>query len=344
MVRKIKILIVDDSFVFQRFLKLGLVRYPEFEIVGSAMNAYDARTKAEQLQPDVITLDVEMPGMSGIDFLKRQMLRKKIPVILVSSLNINVFSALSYGAVDFVKKPDMTSGNDADRFMKGLARKIITASRAKVIPHNAGKRGSIAGQLRDDVLNSWVIAIGASTGGTEAILQTLEQFPERMPGIVVTQHMPEGFTKMYAERLDRICRLKVKEAKNGDTVQAGQVLIAPGNLQMRVRRQGGRYVVSCLPGERVSGHRPSVDVLFSSVAEAAARYSVGVIMTGMGQDGAKGLLQMRQKGAYTIGQDKESCVVYGMPMVAWNIGAVCRQCPGTEIARNVFQYLQYPRI
>lgn len=344
MIRKvIKVLVVDDSMVFRKVLIDNLSQNPSFEVVGYAVDAFDAERKIPSLKPDVITLDVEMPRMNGIEFLKKLLPNHPIPVILVSSLNINVFEALSAGAVDFVRKPDMSRPNSVQIFLSSLNAKVSIASMAKVtVP--AGSRTSAP--VRPGSLNklvsansSTIIALGASTGGTEATLEVLRALPSDTPGIVVTQHMPEGFTKMYAERLNRLCIMQVKEAKNGDQIVPGQVLIAPGDLQMKVVRQGSSYSVSCFPGEKVSGHRPSVDVLFQSVAQTAGRNAVGIIMTGMGQDGAAGLLSMRKNGAYTIGQNRESCVVYGMPMVAYNIGAVCTQVPCTKIADVLLKHL-----
>ncbi len=358
---KIRVLVVDDSLVFDRFLLENLPKaQPRIEVVGYAMNAYDAMRKIPGLKPDVITLDVEMPKMSGIEFLKELLPKHPIPVILVSSLNVGVFDALAYGAVDFVRKPDMSVENSTSRFVQNLSAKILIASQAKVkLPASVrnsapqtntavppSKPGSPAARRHPAScssvikltstaslrLNSTVIAIGASTGGTEATLEVLRQLPGDIPGIVITQHMPKGFTQMYAERLNRLCQMQVKEAEDGDVIRRGRALIAPGgDLQMKVVRSGRDYIVRCIPGEKVNGHRPSVDVLFQSVAQTVKGNSIGIILTGMGQDGAQGLLQMKKAGAYTIGQDKESCVVYGMPMVAQKIGAVNKQASCSAI-------------
>lgn len=334
---KIKVLVVDDSSVFRQLLVENLSAQPNIEVVGYAINAYDAQKKIPRLNPDVLTLDVEMPGVNGIEFLKQLLPQHPIPVILVSSLNLSVFDALSAGAVDFVRKPDMSHHNSKELFITTLSTKIAAASKARVRVHGqrptaqllqnqqAAPRAIPFPPLSRSVMDSTIIAIGASTGGTEATLDVLKKLPANMPGILVTQHMPEGFTAMYAERLNRICQLTVSEARNGDIVRPGHVYIAPGSLQMEVARSGMNYVVKCHPGQKVSGHCPSVDVLFNSMADNVACHQVGIIMTGMGRDGADGLLKMRQKGAFTIGQDKESCVVYGMPMVAYNIGGVVTQ-------------------
>ena len=344
----IRVLVVDDSMVFGQFLTSSLPQANKLiQIVGYAANAYEAMEKIPLCSPDVITMDVEMPKMNGIEFLRQVLPRHPIPVIMVSAVNMNVFEALSNGAVDFVRKPNTAGNYGRQEFIDSLASKIVIASRSKV--HVAGqtpvKKEFLSpliprlSPLNSAVLHSTVIAIGASTGGTEATLQILQELPENMPGIVVTQHMPEGFTQMYAQRLDRLCRLQVKEAANGDRIEPGKVLIAPGSQQMKVVRLGTSYTVSCFNGEKVNGHMPSVDVLFHSMADAVQSNGVGIILTGMGHDGADGLLKMRRAGAYTIGQDKESCVVYGMPMVAHNIGGVCVQSSCANIPRVLMNYL-----
>lgn len=393
---KIRVLIVDDSAVFVNFLTKELPQANNrIEIVGYAMNAAEAMRKIPDTKPDVITLDVEMPKTNGIDFLKELLPKHLIPVILVSSLNVGVFDALSNGAVDFVKKPDMSRNYSTRAFAQNLASKIIIASNATVrLPrvfrgssalknttqtgtgmttgmgmatgagmsntgmNNGGMAAAPAsnGGIHKPVLsnlvmsklnnhnslklNNLIIALGASTGGTEATLQVLEQLPADIPGMVITQHMPEGFTGMYAQRLNRLCKMEVKEAVNGDIVKRGRVLIAPGgDCHMKVVRLGGHYTVRVFPAEKVNGHRPSVDVLFKSVAQTAKAEAVGIILTGMGQDGAYGLLDMHNAGAFTIGQDKDSCVVYGMPMVAQNIGAVSIQASCANIPAVLINYL-----
>ncbi|WP_027400143.1 protein-glutamate methylesterase/protein-glutamine glutaminase [Anaerovorax odorimutans] len=340
--KKVKVLVVDDSILFRKVLIDRLSQYDHIEVVGYATDAFDAQDKIPKLDPHVVTLDVEMPKLNGIEFLKKMMPKRPLPVVLVSSLNISVFEALSAGAVDFVRKPSMQAQNAVDLFISELVRKISIASVARVKTSNTVKAQTI---ITSDALkstaksNSIVIAIGASTGGTEATLTVLKNLPANTPGILVTQHMPPGFTKMYAERLNKLCAMEVKEAQNGDKVIPGRVLIAPGDAHMRLTRTGNEYFVRCAPGEKVSGHCPSVDVLFDSVASVARGNSVGIIMTGMGKDGAAGLLNMKKQGAYTIGQSKESCVVYGMPMVAKNIGAVATEAPCEEIASILKQHL-----
>ncbi|MCL2088587.1 MAG: chemotaxis response regulator protein-glutamate methylesterase [Oscillospiraceae bacterium] len=332
--KEIRVLVVDDSSFFRNLITRGLEKFGNIKVVGEAVDAFYAKKKIKELAPDVVSLDIEMPGMDGIEFLKSMSPGEMLPVVLVSSLNISVFDALSAGAVDFVRKPDEQSQVFLDSFFKELHRKIMIASKAntkikKPIPaaESIKKIESIQsrGVLDSPKLDSLVIAIGASTGGTEATLAVLKRLPANMPGIVVVQHMPPGFTKMYADRLNGICAMEVAEAKSGDLVKRGKVLIAPGNLQMRLVKMGSGYSVKVTPGEKVSGHCPSVDVLFHSVAAQAGTNAIGVIMTGMGSDGADGLLEMRKKGAFTIGQDRESSVVYGMPMVAHEKGAVTVQ-------------------
>lgn len=343
--KKIRVMIVDDSMLARRIIQNGLSQYPNIEVVGEAFNAMDARKKLPLLNPDVMTLDVEMPGMNGIDFVKDILPVHPIPIILVSSLNLRVFDAMAVGAVDFVRKPDGTEGND--RFIEALAHKIVVASCARVrrppLRPAVSANRNVSMPLKMNVApTDVIIGLGASTGGTEATLEVLRRLPANIPGMVIVQHMPPGFTQMYAERLDRICQMKVKEAEHGDEIVRGRVLIAPGDKQMRVVRNGTRYTVSCLPGEKVSGHCPSVDALFLSMAQNVRCHMVGIIMTGMGSDGAKGLLEMRKQGAYTIGQDKDSCVVYGMPMVAHNIGAVMQQASCENIAGVLVRHLSNP--
>ena len=351
--KKVRVLIVDDSLLARTMIANGLGASPFIEVAGTAINAQEAMVKVPQLKPDVITCDVEMPGMSGIDFLKQLLPRYPLPVILVSSLDLQVFDALSAGAVDFVRKPE-PGKNEA--FIAALTQKVVFAKGAHVrprtaIPTPAAKPGGVKLPTTDSLpappllgnrpsLSSVIIALGASTGGTEATLEVMRRLPADIPGMLIVQHMPTGFTKMYADRLNRLCHMEVREAKNGDEIHRGLALLAPADLQMRVVRKGVKYAVSCAPGEKVSGHRPSVDAMFMSVAEQVKCKTVGIIMTGMGRDGADGLLQMRKAGAYTIGQDKESCVVYGMPMEAYNIGAVQIQGSCEDIAGILLRQLQ----
>ena len=342
--KKIRVMVVDDSMVARGLIIRGLSTHPRMEIVGYAINTLDARNKIPQYKPDVITMDVEMPGQSGLDFLKQYLPTHPIPVILVSSLNLKVFDALAVGAVDFVRKPDDQQSTDA--FISALAQKIIIASTARPRPaaSAAGGAPAAAGAAPNlgpsANLDRVIIGLGASTGGTEATLAVMKRLPADIPPMVIVQHMPPGFTKMYAERLNRLCAMEVREAQSGDELKRGLALVAPADLQCRVVRIGTRYTVNCTPGEKVSGHRPSVDAMFHSMADVVKCKMVGIIMTGMGQDGAHGLLEMRKKGAYTIGQDKESSVVYGMPGVAQNIGAVMIQASCDNVANVLLRHLK----
>ena len=335
---KLKLMVVDDSPLFRTWLIRSLSEDDRFQVVGYAVNALDAQEKIPLLQPDMLTLDIEMPGMSGIDFLKQLLPVHPIPVILVSSLNLRVFDALEAGAVDFVRKPDEANGLSKEIFLSMLRSKLMVAAASHVHlpsapadPQAGGiRKVSSLPPARNTFLQKpkiplgaspeTVIAIGASTGGTEAILEVVKNFPADTPGVVITQHMPAGFTAMYAERLNRICKMEVREAKNGDRIRKGLMLLAPGGLQMRVVPLGNSYAVSVQEGEKVNGHRPSVDVLFDSVALHVGEHAIGVLLTGMGADGAAGLLRMRKNG---------------MPMEAHKIGAVCQQCPLNTIGQTV---------
>ncbi len=336
---KIKVLIVDDSLVFREVLSRGIATDPSIEIVATAADPFDARDKILRYNPDVMVCDVEMPKMNGIEFIRRLLPQYPLPVIIISSMNDSIFEALSNGAVDFVSKPDFNSVEGIEGFIHRLINKIKTVKGDK-----APKKTTIEGKTNistgiDD--SSKIIAIGASTGGTEALASILKKLPPDMPGIVITQHIPPVFSRMFAERLDTTTLLSVKEAETGDFVEAGKVLIAPGDQHMRVHKVGNRYKVECYQGEKVNGHCPSVDVLFESVAKTVGDKSIGIILTGMGYDGAKGLLAMRRRGARTIGQDEASSVVYGMPKTAFNLGAVEKQASLANIPQVLLTMLSY---
>jgi len=338
--RKIKVLVIDDSLLFRETVARGLANDNGIEVVGTAGDVFIARDKILDLEPDVLTLDVEMPRMNGIDFLKKLMPQYPLPVVMVSAVSDHVFDALNAGAVDFVTKPDMQGQRSVDSFIGELIIKVKIASMAKV---GHLKKDYVVDQLGGTIgarNNNTIIAIGASTGGTEAIYEVLHALPRDMPGIVVVQHMPPIFTAMYANRLNNSCLMEVKEAQTGDIITPGRVLIAPGgNCHMRVNRKGSQYSVECIKGEKVNGHCPSVDVLFNSVADKVGGNAIGVILTGMGYDGAKGLLNMRKAGAMTIGQDEQSSVVYGMPKVAYDIGAVCKQTTLKNIPQLLYSII-----
>lgn len=339
--RKTRVLIVDDSIMFRTVLAKRLGEDSMLEIVGTSHDADDAMKKIQELNPDVVTLDVEMPKMNGIQFLGKLMPVHPVPVVVVSSAPISALEALEAGAVDFVKKPLVSVPSELNAFIRELVVKIKIGSIAKV---GQRRMSPVLTAMPSNLqlshpINNMVIAIGASTGGTEAILAVVRDLPVTTPGIVVVQHMPAGFTKMYAERLNKNCKMRVKEAEDGDRVQQGQIIIGAGEFHLRLVKDTRGYYVTSQRGEKVSGHCPSVDVLFESVSQVAKNRSVGVILTGMGADGAKGLLNMRKSGAYTFGQDQASCVVYGMPMVAFNIGGVCKQVALGDISTELTRYL-----
>lgn len=336
--KQIKVLVVDDSVLFRKLISQGLNSDPEIQVVATAENPFEARDMILRFEPDVMTLDVEMPRMNGIDFLKKLMPQYPIATVMISSLNSVVFDAMKAGAVDFVNKPAELKKENMQSWIKDeLIEKIKIAANVKVGKQKMAE--SMKVNSTDRVYLNKILAIGASTGGTEAIYNVVKNFNTDIPGTVIVQHMPPGFTKMYAERLDKQCKVSVREAQNGDLVERGKILIAPGDKQMRLTRTGGIYRVEVREGEKVSGHCPSVDVLFQSVARAAASNAVGVILTGMGSDGARGLLAMRKAGAKTIGQDEQSCIVYGMPKVAFDIGAVAQQASLEHIASKIYKVL-----
>ncbi len=337
--RKIRVLVVDDSVLFRNLLVQSLKGDPYIEVVAQAGDAYAARDAILEYRPDVMTLDVEMPRMDGIQFLRKLMPQYPLPVVVISALDARVFDAIEAGAVDFVCKPSTVEPSKLEGFIrKELGTKIKIASTVKVGKLKRTESSPVSNMT--NINKDMVVAIGASTGGTEAIFEVVRQFRKDIPGVVIVQHMPPGFTEMYANRLNNQCQVIVKEAATGDRVLPGHVLIAPGDKQMRLLKVNGMYQVECKPGAKVSGHCPSVDVLFSSVAKAAKKDAVGVILTGMGGDGAKGLLEMKEAGAITIGQNEASCVVYGMPKVAYDIGAVQYQMELSAIANKIYGVLK----
>ncbi|MFZ5976005.1 MAG: protein-glutamate methylesterase/protein-glutamine glutaminase [Bacillota bacterium] len=335
---KIKVLIVDDSLVFRELLAKGISGDPRIEVVAKAMDPYEARDMIIRHKPDVMTCDVRMPKMDGVEFIRRLLPQYHLPVIVVSSASEAVLDALDAGAVEFVTKPDFHSPHDAERFISDLIFKIKVAAKANLKVNRRAPAREIS--ENQAVGTDKIIAIGASTGGTEAIFSILSSFPGNSPGVVIVQHIPPMFSKMFSERLDRQTNLHVKEARTGDFIENGKVLLAPGDRHMRIKKLGSKYKVECFEAEKVNGHCPSVDVLFNSVAKEAGRQAVGVILTGMGNDGAKGLLAMRRAGARTIGQDEKTSIVYGMPKTAYNIGAVEKQVSLESIPNAVFSLLR----
>lgn len=339
--RKIRVLVVEDSLFFRELLVKTLSQDPAIEVVAGARDAFEARDMIIKYRPDVMTLDIEMPRMSGLEFLRKLMPQYPMPVVMISALSDKVFDALNAGAVDFVAKPAYSDRKMLEEFiLKELPVKIKIASTAKIGAMKKMAVPILTENARVDNNKDLIVAIGASTGGTEAIATVLKDFGPDIPGTVIVQHMPAGFTEMYAKRLNDQCRVMVREAEHGDKVLPGQVLLAPGgDCQMRLVKVNGCYQVELKPGPKVSGHCPSVDVLFDSVAEVAQDCALGIILTGMGGDGAKGLLAMRKAGARTIGQDESSCVVYGMPRVAYELGAVEYQEKLSDIAKRTYAVL-----
>ncbi len=339
--KKIKVLIVDDSAVVRQTLTRILTSDPEIEIMASAADPFIAADKIAEEVPDVITLDIEMPRMDGLTFLQKLMSQHPVPVVVVSSLSVegsaSAMRAMEYGAVEIISKPQLGIRQFLEEAKVLLCDAVKAAAGARV--KKIAQAHAVEPKLTADAViakartlamaetTDKVVAIGASTGGTEAIRTVLEAMPLDSPGIVIVQHMPENFTAAFAKRLDGLCKISVKEAETNDTVVRGRALIAPGNRHMLLKRSGARYYVEIKDGPLVSRHRPSVDVLFRSAAQYAGKNSAGVIMTGMGDDGARGLLEMRDAGAATIAQDEESCIVFGMPKEAIKRNAVDKIMP-----------------
>ncbi|MFC0312511.1 protein-glutamate methylesterase/protein-glutamine glutaminase [Chromohalobacter canadensis] len=333
---KIKVLCVDDSALIRDLMSKIIDSQPDMEVVATAPDPLVARDLIKRTNPDVLTLDVEMPRMDGLDFLERLMRLRPMPVLMVSSLTQKgseiTLRALELGAVDFVAKPEMGIREGMLEYTEMIADMIRAAARSR--PKAVAKQPPAKDKppVKAPLLSSEkVIIIGASTGGTEAIRHVLEPLPANSPAILVTQHMPGGFTKSFAERLDKLCRISVKEAVDGERVLPGHVYIAPGDWHMKLARSGANYVIRLDDAPPVNRHRPSVDVLFRSAAQSAGRNAIGAILTGMGRDGAAGLLEMRQAGAYTLAQDEESCVVFGMPREAVVMGAAIDTIALSEI-------------
>ena len=346
----IRVLVVDDSAVVRKVLTDELSKYPDIDVVGSAMDPFVAREKIIQLKPDVLTLDIEMPRMDGLSFLAKLMKHHPIPVVVVSSLTPRnsdaAVRALSLGAIDVVCKPGSSySVPDVGRQLVRSIRAAAAADLARFArgPQASGPPEAAAPSVLSQIQTTHrVIAIGASTGGTQAIEAVLTRFPAHAPGTVMVQHMPEGFTASFAQRLNQLCAMEVREARDGDAVVPGIALLAPGNRHMVLERSGARYQVRIKDGPPVHHQRPAVDVLFQSVARCAGRNATGAILTGMGADGAKGLLLMRESGAYTVAQDEKSCVVYGMPREAVRLGAAVDVLPLSRIAGAVLEAASGP--
>ena len=327
---KIKVLICDDSALIRSVMTEIISSQPDMEVVGVAPDPLVARELIKQTNPDVLTLDVEMPKMDGLDFLEKLMRLRPMPVVMVSSLTERgseiTMRALELGAVDFVTKPKISIQAGMREYTELITDKIRAASKARVrartLPQPGAEGAGQLPQLRNPLMSSEkLIIIGASTGGTEAIREFLMQMPSDCPGILITQHMPEGFTRSFAKRLDTLCKISVLEAAGNERVLPGHAYIAPGHSHLTLTRSGANYMTKIDQGEPVNRHRPSVDVLFRSAAQYAGKNAVGVILTGMGKDGAAGMLEMKTAGAYNFAQDEASCVVFGMPREAIAVGA-----------------------
>lgn len=339
---KIRVLIVDDSALMRGLLSKLISMAPDMEVVGAAPDAQTAREMIKALNPDVMTLDVHMPKMGGLEFLERLMRLRPMPVVMVSSFTESgsetTLKALELGAIDFIGKPRADSGRSMENYAEELVEKIRAAKGARL-------RGSMSSSAASPSLatptrlglaaSGKIIFVGASTGGTEAIKEFLLGIPADCPPILIVQHMPESFTASFARRLDSLCAPRVIEAQGNEKIEPGTVYIAPGHSHLLIRRGNSGFLTELAPTPPVNRHRPSVDVLFDSAAALVGRKAVGVILTGMGKDGAQGLLRLRQAGARTFGQDEASCVVYGMPREAFLIGAVEEQCSLEDIARRV---------
>ncbi len=344
MAKKISVIVVDDSALMRQILSTMLNSDPDIEVVATAPDPVIARRKIRELNPDVITLDVEMPKMDGLTFLEKIMALRPMPVVMVSTLTQEgaglTLQALEIGAVDFVAKPTGDQREGMEQKSQEIIRKVKIAASAKVSQKVAIPKKRVSLGSSGYFSNEKLIAIGASTGGVEAIREIITQFPSNTPPILIAQHMPANFTEQFANRLNSQCAVNVFEAQDGQRIMPGNVYIAPGSHHLRLDRSGAHFVCRLDDGPLVSGHKPSVDVLFNSMAQTAKEKAIGVILTGMGSDGAEGMLAMREAGAETLGQDEASCVVYGMPRAAFEKGGVERQLPLTKIASHLVDACQ----
>lgn len=340
-VPKIKVLCVDDSALIRDLLREIINEQPDMEVVAVAADPLMARDLIKLHNPDVLTLDVEMPRMDGLDFLERLMRLRPMPVLMVSSLTQAgsevTLRALELGALDFIAKPQMGIRHGMLEYSELIAEKLRAAARSR--PRQAAPAGAPRPQaLKAPLISSEkLVIVGASTGGTEAIREVLQPLPANSPAILIAQHMPGGFTRSFAERLNRLCNIEVKEAEDGERIIPGHAYIAPGTAHLKVARSGANYVARLDDGPPVNRHRPSVDVLFNSAAQCAGRNAIGVLLTGMGKDGARGLLEMRQAGAFTFAQDEASCVVFGMPREGIALGGACEVVPLDQMAERILK-------
>jgi two-component system, chemotaxis family, protein-glutamate methylesterase/glutaminase len=337
--KRVRVLIVDDSAVIRQLLTTVLSEDPDIEVVGTAGDPFIARERIKALDPDVVTLDIEMPHMDGVTFLRKIMALRPTPVIMISTLTKAgadiTLEALEIGAVDFVAKPTANVANVLTELAQELQAKVKAAAQARVGLRRTAESVPAARRPRSIDPHGRIIAIGASTGGVEALKRVLMDMPAVCPPILITQHMPPRFTAAFAERLNRECPMKVSEAVHHQIIEPNHVYVAAGSHHLELARFGGRYHCALSDAPQVSGHRPSVDVLFRSVARIAGNTAVGAILTGMGRDGADGMLELRQAGAITIGQDEASSLVYGMPRVAFERGAVMHQYPLSRMADGI---------
>lgn len=342
----IKVLVIDDSAMIRKVFEQELSKDPEIEVVGTAPDPFVGRDKIVYLKPDVITLDIEMPRMDGLTFLSKLMKHYPLPVVIVSSLAKRggdvALKAMELGAVEVLSKPG--SAYSVGDMSEQLIEKVKAASKVKV-SRISGEKEVLYRQASPLPVASIgvkttnkIIAIGASTGGTDALREVISRLPENSPPVVVVQHMPQNFTKAFAERLNQICQVQVKEAEDGEYLATGKVLIAPGNKHMEIRRSGINYYVTLFDGPMVFHQRPAVEILFNSVAQYAGQNAVGAILTGMGKDGAQGLLNMRKAGAATIAQDERTCIVFGMPKEAIELGAAQVVKPLQHIAQTILDF------
>jgi two-component system chemotaxis response regulator CheB len=347
---KIKVIVVDDSALIRSLLKEIINSENDMEMVGAAPDPLVARELIRSLNPDVITLDVEMPKMDGLDFLEKLMRLRPTPVLMISTMTEKgsdiTLKALELGAVDFVSKPKIDIQNNLKKYAEEITRKIRVAAKAHVRqlqpPALTPSKSvdTVLPALKNRIISTEkILAFGSSTGGTEALKEVLIHMPPDSPGIMIAQHMPEGFTKSFAARLDNLCKIRVKEAEHGDRILPGHAYLAPGHSHLLLQRSGANYMCELSQADPVNRHRPSVDVLFRSVANHAGRNAIGVILTGMGKDGAVGMKEMHDAGAHTFAQDEASCVVFGMPKEAIAHGGVDEVVPLKEMARSILQHL-----
>jgi two-component system chemotaxis response regulator CheB len=342
--KPVRVLVVDDSAVMRDLLSGILAEDPEIEVLDTAPDPYVARERIKALNPDVITLDVEMPHMDGVTFLRKIMTLRPMPVVMISTLTTagaeTTLEALEIGAVDFVAKPTNNVATTLAQLAPEIRAKVKNAGRTKVRAPVA-RKPKVHTLSRSAASGDKIVFIGASTGGVEALKVVLTGMPADSPPILITQHMPPRFTHAFAERLNRECAMTISEAKHGDPVEQGHAYIAPGSHHLEIARSGGRFVCALNDGPTMSGHRPSVDTLFQSAAKLVGANAVAAILTGMGKDGANGMREMRNAGAFTIGQDEATSLIYGMPRVAYEVGGVMKQSPLGDVSDAILAACHY---